>query len=107
MPRRSYLYHMHSYNFTAGRVTRWELPGVSQCLIVHDGSAGPNCAPFTLAMISDDSGTTVSSTVEITVTDRALDGEIIECRAGVSATDLLVRSVNISVLSKFNLLLAK
>ncbi len=41
-------------------------------------------------MISDKqlSGTTVSSTVEITVTDRAaaLDGEMVECRVGASGT---------------------
>ncbi len=91
-----------THNITAGAgFTRWELPDVPLCLVLHDGSAAPNCAPFTITMISDNSGTTVSSTVEMTVTDRALDGEMIECRAGASLTDLLVGSVNISVLSKF------
>ena len=90
------------HNITAGTgATRWELPGVSQCLVIHDGSGAPYCAPFTITMVSDNSGTTVSSTVEITVTDRALDDEMVECRAGASATDSpLVGSVNISVLSK-------
>ena len=92
-----------THNVTAGTgLTHWELPGVSLCLVVHDGSAAPNCAPFTITMISDNSGLTVSSTVEMTVTDRALDGEKVECRAGASVTNsLLVGSVNISVLSKF------
>ncbi len=91
-----------THNVTAGTgLTRWELPGVSLCLVVHDGSAAPNCAPFTITMISDDSGLTVSSTV-VTVTDRALDGETIECRAGTSITNSpLVGSVNIGVLCKF------
>ncbi len=91
-----------THNITAGDgLTRWELPGVSLCLLVHDGST-PQCDPFTITMISDDSGTTVSSTVEMTVTDRALDGEMVECRAGSSATNSpLVGSVNISVLGKF------
>ena len=90
------------HNITAGiGLTRWELPSVPLCLVVHDGSPLPNCAPFTITMVSDNLGTTVSSTVEITVTDRALDGEMVECRAGLSATDSpLVGSVNISVLSK-------
>ncbi len=89
------------HNITAGiGLTRWELPGVSLCLVVYDGSP-PNCAPFTITMVSDNSGTTVSSTVEMTVTDRALDGEMVECRAGLNAINSpLVGSVNISVLSK-------
>ncbi len=89
-----------THNVTGIGFTRWELPGVSLCLVVHDGST-PQCDPFTITMISDNSGTTVNSTVEITVTDRALDGEMVECRAGLSATNSpLVGSVNISVLSK-------
>ncbi len=90
------------HNITSIGLTRWELPGVmSLCLILHDGSAPPQCAPFTITMVSDNSGTTVSSTVEITVTDRALDGEMVECRAGLSTINSpLVGSVNISVLSK-------
>ena len=91
------------HNVTAGiGLTRWELPGVSLCLVLHDGSPFPYCPPFTITMVSDNLGTTVSSTVEVTVTDRALDGEMVECRAGLSATNSpVVGSVNISVLSKF------
>ena len=91
-----------THNITAGvSLTRWELPGVSLCLVVH-GYDLPNCPPFTITIVSDNSGTTVSSTVEMTVTDRALDGEMVECRAGSSATNSpLVGSVNISVLGKF------
>ncbi len=91
---------IHNVTTSIG-LTRWELPGGSLCLILHDGSPLPNCAPFTITMVSDNSGTTVSSTVEVTVTDRALDGEMVECRAGVSVINSpLVGSVNISVLSK-------
>ena len=86
------------HNITDSSLTRWELPGVALCLVAHDGSGAPDCPPFTITMISDNSGTTVSSTVEITVTDRALDGEMVECRADLSGP--LVESVNISVLGK-------
>ncbi len=89
-----------THNNTAGITTRWELPDRSTCTVIHDGST-PNCDPFTLTMISDFSGPTLSSTIEITVSDRMLDSETIICIAGISATTSpVVGSVNISVPSE-------
>ncbi len=73
------------------------LPGVStQCLVVHGAGTVPNCAPFTVTMVSDHSGPTLSSTVQITAMD-GLSGEV-ECLSGQNVASLFVfDSVNFSL----------
>ena len=84
-----------THNITVGAITEWRLPGVtSQCLVVHGSPSFPNCAPFTVTMVSG--GSTLSSTVEITSTE-GLSGEV-ECLSGQNAASVSVlASVNISV----------
>ena len=92
-----------THNITAGAITEWMLPGVStQCLVVHGTGNVPNCAPFIVTMVSDNSGPTLSSTVQITAMD-GLSGEV-ECLSGQNAASLSVlASVNISVAGKIAL----
>lgn len=85
-----------THNITSGAFTEWRLPGVINiCLVVH-GGASPNCAPFIVTMVSDSSGPTLSSTVEIDATE-GLSGEV-QCLSGPTvATVSVLSSVNISV----------
>ncbi len=68
----------------AGEVTRWTTRGTVSCSVIvsHVGNSGSKqpCGqtPFTIIMISDDTGPVVSSTIRTTAT-KALDGTVIEC----------------------------
>ena len=93
------------HNNTAGQQSRWILPGVSTlCTVAHDGSPAPNCSPFTITMISDSSGSTLTSTVQITATE-SLDNTTIECLAGGLLSSPQVGNVTLHVINgeKLNL----
>ena len=83
----------------ASQLTRWILPGVtSTCIVVHDGSPPPNCSPFTITMISDNSGPTLSSTAQIAATE-SLNSARVECLAGL-LTSSQVGNITIRVIGK-------
>ena len=90
-----------THNSTAPSIsiTVWVLPGVqTACSVLHRSNPTPlNCSPFTITMVSDNSGPTVSSTAEIVATE-SLDGMVVECLGG--DPPIQVGTVNISVLSK-------
>ena len=83
-----------------GQLTRWILPGVtSTCTVVHDGSPPPNCSPFTITMITDSSGSTLSSTAQIAATESLNSAEVV-CLAGGLLTSPQVGNITIRVIGK-------
>ena len=86
----------------AGQLTRWILPGVnSSCTVVHDGSPPPNCSPFTITIISDNSGPTLFSTAQIAATESLnIARARVECLAGGLLTSPLVGNITIRVIGK-------
>ena len=77
--------------------TRWILPGGnSSCTVTHDGSPPPNCSPFNITVISDSSGSTLSSTAQI-VANESLNSTKVECLAGGLLTSPQVGSITIRV----------
>ena len=87
-----------THDNVAGQLTRWILNGVS-CTVVHDGSPPPNCSPFNITMISDSSGSTLSSTVQIAATESLNSGRV-ECLAGGLLTSPQVGNITIRVIGK-------
>ena len=85
-----------THEVTAGQLSFWALPGAAACNVTHDGSPPPNCSPFTITMISDSSGPTLSSTAMATVTE-SMDGAILVCRAGGLASSPLVGNITIRI----------
>ena len=86
-----------THEVTAGQLSFWTLPGVAACTVAHDGiTPPPNCSPFTITMISDSSGPTLSSTAVATVTE-SMDGATVVCRAGGLASSPLVRNITIRI----------
>ena len=86
-----------THEVTAGQQSYWTLPGAAACTVPHDGiTPPPNCSPFTITMISDSSGPTLSSTAVATVTE-SMDGDTVVCRAGGLASSPLVGSTTIRV----------
>ena len=93
-----------THDNVAGQLTRWILPGVnSTCPVVHDGSPPPNCNPFNITMISDSSGSTLSSTAQ-TVATESLNSARVECVAGGLLTSPQVGNITIRLIGKQALL---
>ena len=89
-----------THDNVAGQLTQWILPGVtSACTMVHDGSPPSNCSPFNITMISDNSGSTLSSTAQIAANE-SLDSARVECLAGGHLTSPQVGSITIRVFGK-------
>ena len=84
------------HEVTDGQLSFWALPGVAVCTVTHDESPPPNCSPFTITMISDSSGPTLSSTAVATVTE-SMDGATVVCRAGGLASSPLVGNITIRI----------
>ncbi len=70
-----------SHDNTAGEQTRWTANGSACDCIVSHTSTKDTCDCFDITMISGNSGSTVSSTIQILVTE-ALNGTLIQCFAG-------------------------
>ena len=86
-----------THEVTAGQQSYWALPGAAACPVPHDGITPlPNCSPFTITMISDSSGPTLSSTAMATVTE-SMDGTTVVCRAGGLASSPLVGNITIRI----------
>ncbi len=88
-----------SHNYTVAGVTRWEVTGTPQCLVSHDPPKNHTCGDFFITNVSNINGPTLNSTAEINP-DASLDGVIVECRTGSSATSKLVGNVTIRILSE-------
>ena len=85
-----------THDNVADLLTRWIIPGVSICFVTHDGQSPPDCSPFTITMVSDGSGLTLSSTIRTTVTE-SLDDTVVECRAGGFSTSPQVGNITIRI----------
>ena len=69
---------------TAGILTRWTIQHNDyKCtrLVDHVYMTGDQCGPLTFTMISDNTGSTVTSTALMTATEE-LDGALVSCKAG-------------------------
>ena len=85
-----------THEVTADQLSFWKLPGVAACILAHYRSPPPNCSPFTITMISDSSGPTLSSTAVVTVTE-SMDDATVVCRAGGLASSPLVGNITIRI----------
>ena len=86
----------------AGGLTRWQVSGPMSCvaLVPHDaGWQEDVCGPFTITMISDDSGSVLSSTIQIPATE-TLNSTVVTCLAGGSGSSPQVGNTTLNVLSK-------
>ncbi len=82
--------------------TRWKVSGPVSCvrLVIHDAGLQEDvCGPFTITMISDDSGSTLSSTIQIPATE-TLDTTVVTCLAGGSASSPQAGNTTLNVISK-------
>ena len=85
-------------NVAAG-FSRWTVPGVSQCIVAHDGTEPDPCGEFTFSMVSDTSGPALTSTARATATE-LLDGTVVVCRAGGLVSSPQVGNITIKILGK-------
>ena len=89
-----------THDNVAGQHTRWILPGLTTaCTVVHEGSSHPNCSPFNITMISDSSGSTLSSTAQINASE-SLNSARLECLAGGLLTSPQVGNITVRVNGK-------
>ncbi len=91
-----------SHDNVAGEQTRWIISGAKSCISLVSHTAGfteNTCGTFNIIMISDNTGPTVSSTIQIPVTE-ALNGTLIECFAGGLASSPLVGNTSLNVIGE-------
>ena len=85
-----------------GGITRWQVSGPMSCiaLVPHDSGLHKHiCGLFTITMISDNSGSTLNSTIQIPATE-ALNSTVVTCLAGGSATSPQAGNTTLNVISK-------
>ncbi len=96
---------MCTHDNTAGEQTRWRVTasdtGAVECEATanHFSRIEQLCGPFTITMISDNSGPTVTSTAASSDTS-SVNGIAVQCFAGGLSSSPEVGSLNISVLGK-------
>ena len=86
----------------AGGQTRWQVSGPMSCvaLVSYDARWQEDvCGIFTITMISDNSGSTLSSTIQIPAT-KTLDTTVVTCLAGGSASSPQAGNTTLNVISK-------
>ncbi len=94
-----------THDNTAGEQTRWMVTvsdtGVVECdvIVSHGTQTEQTCGPFTITMVSDNSGPTVTSTAASSDTS-SVNGITVQCFAGGLSSSPEVGSLNISVLGK-------
>ncbi len=94
-----------THNNTVGEQTRWRVTasdtGAVECeaTATHSSQIEQLCGPFTINMISNNSGPTVTSTAVSSDTS-SVNGVTVQCFAGGLAASPEVGSLNISVLGK-------
>ena len=92
-----------THDDVTGGLTRWQVSAPMFCvaLIPHDaGLQEDNCGIFTITMISDNSGSTLSSTIQIPATEELNSTTVVTCLAGGSASSPQVGNTTLNVLSK-------
>ena len=91
-----------THNNVAGGLTRWQVNGPMSCvrIVPHDAGLQEDvCGPFTVTMISDNSGSTLSSTIQIPATE-TLNTTVVTCLAGGSASSPQASNTTLNVISK-------
>ncbi len=91
-----------THDNVAGGLTRWQVSGPMSCIrvVVHDAGLQEDvCGPFTITMISDNSGSTLSSTIQIPATE-TLNTTVVTCLTGGSASSPQAGNTTLNVLSK-------
>ena len=87
----------------ADGLSRWQVSGPISCVaaIIHDAQLQEDvdCGPFTVTMISDNSGSTLSSTIQIPATE-TLNSTLVTCLAGGNASSPQVGNTTLNVISK-------
>ena len=80
--------------------THWLPPEVTrQCLVTHEpGSSAPSYSPFMFTMVSDNTGSTVT-TIQTTATV-AMNGALVECLAGTSLNSPQVGNLTIRIIGE-------
>ncbi len=93
-----------THDNVAGEQTRWRVSNESvmlcEELVRHSsGLSEYFCDQFLISMISDNTGSTLNSTIVIPATE-ALDGIVIECFAGGLSSSPLFGDIRLNVISK-------
>ncbi len=91
-----------SHDNIDGELTQWTISGAMSCngLVSHTtGFTGYRCGEFIINMVSNNTGPTVSSTIQIPVTE-ALDGILIECFAGGHSSSPQVGNTTLNVIGE-------
>ena len=91
-----------AHDNVAGELTRWAVyyhSTTSTCtarVVSHVARMEDLCGPFTITMISDISGPTLTSTAQTTATE-SLNGTVVECLAGGLSSSPQVGNVTLNV----------
>ena len=91
-----------THDNVVGGQTRWKVSGPVSCvrLVLHDAGLQEDvCGTFTITMISDDSGSTLSSTFQIPATE-TLNTTLVTCLAGGSVSSPQAGNTTLNVISK-------
>ncbi len=94
-----------THNNTAGELTRWRVTasdtGAVECEATasHSSRIEQLCGPFTITMVSDNTGPTVTSTAVSSDTS-SVNGITVQCFAGGLSSSPEVGSLNISRFGK-------
>ena len=90
-----------AHDNTAGEQTRWMVTGAVNCDVIasHISRTERLCGPFQIIMISDNSGSTVTSIALISDTS-SVNGITVQCFDGGLSSSTEVGSLNVSVLGK-------
>ncbi len=95
-----------SHENVGSGATRWRITGTTSqdCneLVNHVPPVieGDACGPFTIAMISNDTGSNVTSTLQLAAVIMGLDGASVECLDGASSSAESVGVINIQVVGE-------
>ncbi len=91
-----------SHDNIDGELTQWTISGAMSCsgLVSHTtGFTGYRCGEFIINMVSNNTGPTVSSTIQIPVTE-AVNGTLIECFAGGLSSSPQVGNTTLNVMGE-------
>ncbi len=89
-----------SHDNVDGGATRWRIAETTcNKLVGHTPPIpeGDLCGPFTITMISNDTGFTVTSTLQLVAVIVGLDGASVECFSGSGSSAESVGVINIRV----------
>ena len=96
-----------SHRNTASGVTRWRIIGTTtnNCdeLVGHGNPQDDTCGPFTINMVSDDTGFQLNSTAQLAAVSETLDGAMVECWDSASSHAESVGNIIIQVVGESKL----